>query len=227
LDYPFAYYYQIENKENKLHQFSIPGEGSKVSGVTDNPMLKNAFDIMPNSTFVFKFINEDGQEMNEEWEAYTDAYNYKYLYCKKTESSAYYVNDNTMFYFTAFYGNKSSLLYYFYLTAYKVFLGNIDHVIVQDAMPLNILHNKRLSLWTHDFIAPFYNYMRVMYSIKTAFAPTPFETGKLEFKSEISVSIFGKSHKESIGTISVENNYISGFKYESAKTKIHAICIKS
>ena len=227
LDYPFAYYYQIENKENKLHQFSIPGEGSKVSGVTDNPMLKNAFDIMPNSTFVFKFINEDGQEMNEEWEAYTDAYNYKYLYCKKTESSAYYVNDNTMFYFTAFYGNKSSLLYYFYLTAYKVFLGNIDHVIVQDAMPLNILHNKRLSLWTHDFIAPFYNYMRVMYSIKTAFAPTPFETGKLEFKSEISVSIFGKSHKESTGTISVENNYISGFKYESAKTKIHAICIKS
>ncbi|MDD4970961.1 MAG: urea transporter [Paludibacter sp.] len=227
LDYPFAYYHQIESDGNKLIQFSKPEEGSKVSGVIDNPLLKNAFDIMPNSTFAFKYLNEKEEEVTEEWEAFTDAYNYKYLYCKETESSAYYVNDSLMFYFTAFYGNKKSLLYYFYLTAYKVFLGNPDHILVKDAMPLNIIRNRKLSLWIHDFIAPFYNYIRVLYSIKIASAPTPLETGKLELESDITVSVFGNSRKESIGSIFIENNSITGFNYESAKTQIHATCINS
>ena len=227
LDYPFAYYHKLENNKNKLMQFSKPEEGSKVSGVINNPLLKNAFDIMPNSTFEFKYLNDKGEEKTEEWEAFTDAYNYKYLYCKDTESSAYYVNDSMMFYFTAFYGNKKSLLYFFYLTAYKVFLGNPDHILVKDAMPLNIIRNKKLSLWIHDFIAPFYNYIRVLYSIKITSAPTLFETGKVMLESDITVSIFRKLRNESIGSITIENNRISGFSYESAKTKIHATCIDS
>jgi len=227
IDYPFAYFHLRKNNRNKLQQFSKPEEGSKVSGVTDNPLLKMAFDIMPNSVFTFQSINEKGQKQTEEWQAYTDAYNYKYLYCKETESYAYYVNDSMMFYFTAFYGNKKSLLYYFYLTAYKVFLGNPDHILVKDAMPLNIIRNKKLSLWVHDFIAPFYNYIRVLYSIKIAYAPTPLETGKVKFETDINVSVFGKLRRESTGTITVDNNCISGFSYESAKTKIRATCVNS
>ena len=227
LDYPFAYYHQIENDENSLRQFSKPEEDDKVSGVVDNPLLKNAFDIIPNSSYIFRFLNDKGEEMTEEWEAFTDAYNYKYLYCKLTESSAYYVNDGMMFYFTAFYGNKKSLLYHFYLVAYKVFLGNPDHNVVKDSLPLNVIRNKKLSLWIHDFIAPFYNYIQIRYTIKVATVPAAFESGKIELESDIDVSIFGKCRKESKGTIFVENNCISAFSYESTKTKIQAVCINS
>jgi len=227
LDYPFAYYHKCENGKIRLYQFSKPEEGSKVSGVTDNPLLKTAFDIMPGVSLSFQYENEKKQAKTEEWEAYTDAYNNKYLYCKQTESSAYYVNDGIMFYFTAFYGNKKSLLYYFYLTAYKVFLGNPDHEVVKDAMPLNIIRNRRFSLWIHDFIAPFYNYMRVLYSIKIANNPTTLDTGKAVLESDIHVSLYGRLHPESSGIIYADNTGISGFRYESAKTKIHATCINS
>jgi len=192
LDYPFAYYQKLEKGKNILVQFSKPQEGNRVSGVIDNPVLKNAFDLMPNSTLAFKYLNEKAEEITEEWEAYTDAYNFKYLYCKETESYSYYVNDGIMFYFTAFYGNKKSLLYYFYLTAYKVFLGCSDQMQVEDTMPLNIIRNRKFSLWIHDFIAPFYNYICVLYSLKTGSAPSPFETGKIELKSDITVSVFGR-----------------------------------
>lgn len=227
LDYPFAYYHQIENGGNSLHQFTKPEEEDKVSGVIDNPLLKNAFDIIPNSSYIFKFMNDKGEEMTEEWEAFTDAYNYKYLYCKMSESSAYYVNDGMMFYFTAFYGNKKSLLYHFYLVAYKVFLGNPDHNIVKDSLPNNIIRNNRVSLWIHDFVAPFYNYIQIRYTIKVATAPAVFESGKIELESDIEVSVFGKCRKESKGTIFVEKNCISAFSYESTKTKIQAVCINS
>lgn len=227
LDYPFAYYYRVESDGNKLLQFSKPEEGTNLSGVTDNPLLKNAFNIMPNSTFTLKSVNDTGEEMDEVWEAFTDAYNYKYLYCKETETYAYYVNDGMMFYFTAFYGDKKSMLYYFYLSAYKVFLGNPDPIPVRDAMPLNIIRNRKLSGWIHDFIAPFYNYIRVLYSIKTVSAPTPFESGKMELESEINISVLGKCRKASNSVILLENNRISGFRYESTTTKIQATCINT
>lgn len=227
LDYPFAYYYQTEKDGNKLVQFSKPEEGTVLSGVTDNLLLKNAFNIMPNTTFTIKSVNGKKEEMNEVWEAFTDAYNYKYLYCKEKETCAYYVNDGMMFYFTAFYGDRKSMLYYFYLSAYKVFLGNPDPIPVTDAMPLNIIHNRKLSAWIHDFIAPFYNYIRVLYTLKTLSSPTPLESGKLELESEINVSVFGKCRKSSSSTIRIENNCISGFRYESDKTKIQVTCINT
>ncbi len=225
IDYPFAYYHQKELSVLKLHQFSKPAEGALVSGISSNTLLKAAFDIMPDSGFKFSYVNKKGEEVVEQWIAYTDAYNNKYLYCRETESSAYYVNDGSMFYFTAFYGNKKSLLYYFYLSVYKVFLGNPDTLILRDAMPLNIIRNKKTSIWLHDFIAPFYNYIRAWYSIKVETTDNPFDTGLLVLKSEIQVSVMQKTRKESSSTITLSRNMIKEFSFESPKTNIKAVCI--
>lgn len=188
-------------------------------------MLKTAFDITPNSSFKFVFQNESETEREEQWDAYTDAYNNKYLYCKETESTAYYINDNTMFYFTAFYGDKNSLLYYFYLSAYKVFLGNADNLELTEAMPLNIIHNKKISVWLHDFIAPFFTYIRVTYSINGASADNLFETDQMTLKSEIKSSVFKNIRTESNSTITLNDNSIAAFTYTSMKTKIKATCL--
>ncbi len=226
IDYPFAYYQQNVDSGTELRQFSKPAEGDVVSGVKGNNLLKKAFDIMPNSGMKYKYTDAKGVEVTEQWIAYTDAYNNKYLYCKETESSAYYVNDSTMFYFTAFYGNKKSLLYYFYLSAYKVFLGPMDSFVLHDRMPLNNITHKRTSIWLHDFIAPFYNYIRTEFSIHLESNENPFETEALVLKSEVNVKVMRKTRKESNSSIVVGDDCIREFSYASANTNITAKCIK-
>jgi len=227
IDYPFAYYYKKEKTSQQLYEFSKPSEGAFVSGVTTNQLLKTAFDITPNTILKYGYLNEKGVEKHEHWESLTDAYNYKYLYCKETDTSAYYANDGSMFYFTAFYGNKESLLYYFYLSAYKVFLGDNVNDEMNDAMPLSIIRNKRIGLWLQDFIAPFYTFIRVWHSIKSEYTDNLFDTKTLILESKIQVSFFGKAGKEGNGRITLKNNRIQEFTYETGKTKIQAKWLNS
>jgi len=225
IDYPFGYFYENKNPALKLNQFTRPAEGDIVSGITGNAMLKNAFNIKPYSSLKFNGFNEKGLETTEQWDAYIDLYNNKYLYCKETESSAYYVNDGTMFYFTAFYGDKKSLLFYFYLTAYKVFLGTLDHIVVKDTLPLNSFSNNKLNIWVHDFVAPFYNYIRVLYSIKSLTTNNTINQEIIALKSKIQIKLFGKTRSVSSGTITLSENRIKEFSYKSGSKNIQATCI--
>ena len=227
IDYPFGYFIDSNEQFHQLSQFKRPQKGDLICGVNENSALKNAFELMPNTSFTFRSENEKGIGMIEKWEAFTDAYNQKYLYCSETESSAYYANDGLMFYFTAFYGDKKSLLYYFYLSAYKVFLGDIENIEVTDAMPLNIIGNKRLSHWFHDFIAPFYNYIKVNYSVKIAENHNDIETTGMVLNSKIDTSVFGKIRNESNSVIFINDRQIAGFNFRNDKTIIKAVCIKS
>jgi len=227
IDYPFAYYYKRSKQNQEFCQFAKPNHDDIVSGVVDNFKLKNAFDLIPNKILSFSSINDKKISYTESWEVFTDAYNYKYLYCKETETTAYFVNDGQMFYFTGFYGDKKSLLYYFYLTAYKVFLGDSENNELTEGMPLDVIRNKKLRIWLHDFIAPFYNYMQVHYHIKTTPSSLVFDRSALVLQSKIIVSNLGKIKNDSMSTITLTNNAISEFTFSDAKTNIKAICINS
>lgn len=225
IDYPIAYYYKKDNNTAQLCQFTKPAEGAKVMGIFENKVAKNAFEILPNSSFSFRYKNEKGFERIEKWEAYTDAYNSNYLYCKETDSVAYYIYDNLMFYFTAFYGDKESLLYYFYLSAYKVFLGNSENMEIKDAMPLSFIRNQKISIWLQDFMAPFYNFIKVGFSSNTEATDQPQNSTSIRINSNIHVSVFGKLQNNSEGSILIAEKGIVEFSYQLGKTKIQAICI--
>jgi len=121
MEYPLAYFNKLHDEQSELQQFSTPKQDETISDIVPNQLLKNAFDFQPNTVMHFVYTDGKGLIFTESWEAFTDAYNYKYLYCKEKDTAAYYYCDNSMFYFTAFYGSKKSLLYYFYLSAYKVY----------------------------------------------------------------------------------------------------------
>jgi urea transporter len=225
LNYPFAYYLKKIDKGSQLTSFSKPVEGEIISDLLSHSMLKNAFDIHPNTIMKFSYLNKDGVELTEQWEAYTDAYNYNYLYCSETESSAYYVNDGSMFYFTSFYGNKNSLLYYFYLTAYKVLLGYYENLEVSDELPLNTIFNKNGLLWFHDFVAPFINKVHAYYNIKPTATDDAHYPQSLTLVSKIDLSVYGKIQPESSGSIKIKNNKIELFTYKNKKIIIEARCI--
>lgn len=226
LNYPFAYYLKTSNNQLQLSSFAHPDEGEMISDVRTQVLLKNSYDIQPNSVLKFSYTDPKGLSQTEKWEAFTDAYNYNYLYCSETNSSAYYVNDGTMFYFTAFYGNKKSLLYFFYLTSYKVLLGYYEQLEIKDELPLNTIFHKNSLIWLHDFIAPFTNRVKAGFSLKPLASDDAYQPHSLTLKSEINTSVYGREQLVSSGTITMTDNRIEQFTYENKRIKITAICVE-
>jgi urea transporter/murein DD-endopeptidase MepM/ murein hydrolase activator NlpD len=225
MNYPFAYFLHSRNSQNLLSSFTNPLEGEMIADVQVHTLLKNSFGIQPNRLLKFSFTDENGIEHTVEWEAFTDAYNCNYLYCSKTESTAYYVNDGSMFYFTTFYGNKKSLLYYFYLTSFKVLLGYYENLAIKDELPLNTIFHKNGLIWLHDFIAPFSNRIRACYTIKPRESDDAYNPEYLTLDSSIYLSVFGTIRHESSGSITLMNDRIEKFTYENKKLKIEAKCV--
>ena len=227
LNYPISYYLKSATGGRKLTAFSIPQEGEIISDLHSNILLKKAFGMEPNSVLKFNYTNENGIEKTEKWEAFTDAYNSSYLYCSQTESTAYYVNDGSEFYFTTFYGNKKSLLYYFYLTAFKVLLGYYENLEIKDEIALNSIYSKNILVWLHDFIAPFTNRIRACYAIQPMETDDAVMPQYLKLSSKIDLEIFGRVQNESTSSIILKNNRINMFTYENNRIKIEAQCVDS
>ena len=68
---------------------------------------------------------------------YTDAYNHSYIWCAKTESTAYFVNNGTLFYFTDFIGDRDSILFRFHLAAQRILLSSEDGLKVNDRLSVD------------------------------------------------------------------------------------------
>jgi len=171
----------------------------------------------------FQYTDEKGLKSTESWEAYTNAYNYKYLYCKDKETVAYYYCDKDMFYFTAFYGSKKSLLYYFYLSAYKVYLGE-NETAVQDELPFNILRNNWLTRSLNDFIAPVFNRIKVRFSGQRSSLRPKAGTNEITIHSKINLCFGQKSKNISESIVTVRINGLESFTYTQGTHKIEARC---
>ncbi|MEO3406783.1 urea transporter [Mucilaginibacter sp. CAU 1740] len=154
LAYPFACYLN----QDDLQTFSIPKEGQLISSPDIDQQLKKAFDLQPG--YVASLKTDDGK--SEDWEVFKDAYGQQYIYCKTTGAAAYFINNGNMFYFTSFYGDKTSVLYQFYLAAYKVVFSAMKNMVVSDEFPLHVLSNKPLR-WLQDLAAPFFLFSKIIY----------------------------------------------------------------
>lgn len=227
LNYPLAYYLTTKDGGKVLSSFSYPVEGEIISNLQVHSLLRNSFGIEPNNILKFRYTDEKTNEIEVTWEAFTDAYNYNYLYCPATESFAYYVNDGSMFYFTSFFGDRDSLLYYFYLTAYRVLLGYYKDLKIDDELPLNTVVTKKGFLWLYDFIAPFINKVHANYTIHQTDADDASNPRSLRLSSEINLTYFGKVLPQSSGSIALKENHITGFTFENKKIKIDAKCINT
>lgn len=225
LDYPFAYYFEHAGDKDQLMQFKKPALGEKISNVTMNNFLYNAFNILPDNAIVMEYVNGKGIKTTEKWDTYTDAYNQKYIHCPQTNSTAYYINDGFMFYFTAFYGSKTSLLYYFYLSAYKIFLGNNDFIEVADSIPLNMLNKGKLASYLHDFIAPFYQFIKINFTSKVLSSDIALGTGVITLGSTVKITGLGNKNISSKSTLTITEKGVSEFTFQTEDIKIEAVCI--
>jgi urea transporter len=226
LDYPFAYYFKNSATGNILQQFRKPENADKISGVSTHGLIASAFDFQPNTSLSISYTDEQNKKKSEVWQIGTDAYNYKYIYCVSTNSTAYFINDGVMFYFTSFYGNKKSALFLFYQSAYKIFLGADENVIINDLFPLNLFELNNITRWAHDFIAPFFSFIQINYQSRVISSQNALDQGEIIIGSFFQTQIFGKRQPASESTLTINQNGLSSFEFHSKKTNLSALCIK-
>jgi hypothetical protein len=79
-----------------------------------------------------------------------------------------------------------------------------------------------ISLWINDIIAPFYQFLRVQYSIRPVRTDSSVNPSYINLSSGIYISYFSTRKEEGSGNILLSENQLSEFEFKSSKSKIWA-----
>jgi urea transporter/murein DD-endopeptidase MepM/ murein hydrolase activator NlpD len=219
LAYRFAQFASIRNGLTAVCDFSVPNESDIVYNVTSNASLKQAFEFLPGFNLS---VSAPGFEQGR-WEVFTDAYNQSYIYCHQTKSVAYFKQNENLFYFISFTGNKTSLLYYFYLACYKVYLSTEPLAQVHDVFPLQLINNTILK-WLQDIISPFYIFGRLQYESINIVSTGDFLNTSVEIVSKQIVGFLSVKKITNQFVVKIDDKKISSFSFQKNNQTIKAVC---
>ena len=161
IHYPISHYLVKTEKKVTLASYSQPLQDDVVSNVAPTPLLQSAFRFIPGKTF--EWTVDDGKKV-ENWIIKTTPENQLYIECLTTGSVAYFEEDDDILLFTHFNGDKFSVLYYFYLSTYKVQKEFYPGLVLKDRYPLNHVFSKR-ALFIQDFVAPFFRFLDARFNL--------------------------------------------------------------
>ena len=224
IDYPLAYYMVREGNRHILRSFDYPREGELVSNVVPTPLLQNALYFYPGLVLQWQTTDQKGRVQLLKWECFTDAYNQTYLYCHTSKAVAYFVNDGTAFYFTHFEGSQRSLLYSFYLAAYKLLLGYYQDLQLTDIYPLDHFNPQPLRFF-NDFIAPFVTALRARYTAHYQEIDTPHHPNFVRIISQTDIAFFGFQVQKIDFDLTFTNQKIATFTRKNGKRKTTAVLL--
>lgn len=207
--YPISYFIERNGLQKTLRISEVPKEGSFISNVQVNELLILGFSFLPGQKISFQ--KEDTKAVID-WEVFTDAFNRTYIHCAESKSYAYFVNDGVMLYFTDFEGDRRSLLFQFYLAAYRQLLGYYDNITIKDNVPLIHFNNKMIQFF-QDFVAPFYLFTKANHTSSFIYADNTYAPQKLIIKTEIETRVLEQTFKK------------TNFELELKDQKLHRITI--
>lgn len=217
LKYPLFSY--LENGK-KIRTYSYPSLDQKIKHIEENPVLKRALNFMPGTKLKWKIKTPEG-EVETRWEVFTTPYNKSYIFCNETKSQAYFQNDGVYFSFTHFSGDRESLLYDFYLTAFRVPVAYIDGYVTSDSLPANKTF-KGWRLFLHDFTAPFFIYLKVNFIVTLTMLGSEYDPDGFIFSSKLSGSSFNQILWNKDLRLSVNKD--NSLKLENKSLELEAIC---
>jgi len=210
LDYPLGHYILNTEKGFELRSYEKPVLNEKVTAIEKNHTLYKAFHFIPGQEFTFSAVIPNGQTSTYDWEVIADIYNNTYIWCATTQSKLYFKGDDDMMYFTHFEGKKRSLLFYFYLAAYKVLYGYYKDIELKDTFPVNTL-NSGLLILLQDFVAPFFMFLKTNYSLKYISKKEDFTDSSIEMESQVDIRVGGIRMKRYSFTLSAHKDSITAF----------------
>ncbi len=194
-----------------------PVQDKIVSNVLIEENLKKAFHFIPGESITFI----DEKQNRIQWEIKTDIYNNTFFECRETGAIAWFKTIGEVFYFTAYKGASDTLLYYFFLSSFKVITAFYKNLTIDDELPLDLFPNKILLL-LQDFIIPFYRFLFGKYSLRYIKEQDSKKGECLSLTSEVKFGVFNKSKTVYHFKIDICNGQISSFEMSSNNKLIKA-----
>ena len=189
ISYPVSSFIIKEKDEYRFEVSALPELGQLVSNLTTNQMLKDAYHFTPGKKLHFE-TEQDGKVISHRWKIESDIYNNTYFVCRSTGSKAWFKQIGDVFYFTQYRGKPNTLLYFFYLSSFKVVAAFYQNMQLKDNYPLTVFPNKKW-LFLQDFCIPFFKFLKAEYAINYAIL----QKGSSEQITLTSTSTFGKGKK--------------------------------
>jgi urea transporter len=219
IDYPLSNFLIKQNDNLQLVTTSNPEKGNEVQNIQTNSTLRKAFHFVPGQKFKFKLT--ETSERVVEWEVKIDYYLNKYIECDKSKAKAYFKVDESMLLFTHFDGDRNSLLYHFYLAAFKVCFGNYSNLKINDSYPVNMIFTPP-QLFFHDFTAPFVMYMKGEYSLIYEGTNDPIANTEITIKATTKAIVLGKEKKRIITILKVDKLGLSSINVSNGNLAFNA-----
>jgi hypothetical protein len=182
--------------------------------------MQEAFNFQPGYCVSVK---ADGYE-SEEWETVTSFYNEPYLYCKKHNAYAYFLNNGTVFYFTNYFGPKNTLLYQFYLCAYKVLLSSDKPILVKDNYPIDVFGVNPVK-WIQDLLSPFYIFIKMKFEGHVQVSKDMLGSGSIHYSSKQVQQLFGWPKEKRNFEMEINNGQLQSFTSTFKSKKILVTCV--
>ncbi|MBP1672484.1 MAG: Cell wall endopeptidase, family [Bacteroidetes bacterium] len=220
-EYPISYFIEMQDEKPILKVFEVPKENTIVGNVEVAELLKKSLQLTPGLTL--KLIKEGSDDEVYSWTVHTDAYNRTYLYCPKSNSSVWFVNDGVMFYCYDFEGDKKSVLFDFYLATYRLLLAPYREIEVKDSYPL-IHFNNRLWLSFQDFFAPFALFTDASFEAKVTQCDNFFSPKQITIQTTATSRIFKKKWDQKQFELQFTKNGLSQFKIMKNQNYINYLC---
>lgn len=214
IDYPISDVWMHVKGKDTLLSVANPPMGALVSSLTPHNNLKKAFSFVIGDQMKFK------TSKNEEiiWQVKRDYLLNRYLECEKSGAKAYFKLDDAMLHFTHFEGNRKSILYQFYLSAFKISFGFTNGLEIRDSYPVHmVFHPKKIFL--QDFVAPFYQYLKGEYHLRYPDKGKGLSLKPLELKGEVRRTAFGRTLDTASFEFFIDNTGIKRFHFQSKHSK--------
>lgn len=223
---PFGHYVLHNELKNtfELKSYEIPKEREMISNIQRTQLLYKAFHFIPGRELKF-LVNNGKTEYIIHWEIFTDIYNKTYIYEKETNAIAYFNNEQNLHIFTHYKGKSNTLLYYFFMAAYKTPLGYYKNLTVTDNYSLDFIH-KNLWLYLQDFIAPFYVFLKPKFKLWFSYIDSDINTTEIKINSQASINSKTKNKKHLNFETIIKNNTIHTFSINTQNKTIKAIIQK-
>jgi hypothetical protein len=220
LDYPISHYIKTNGNQFSLMAFERPGKDELISNIELNDLLYNAFHFIPGKKLSFQVVDNGNSEMVE-WEVQTDSFNNTFIRCMSTKSTAWFTNDDNLIYFTHYEGDKKSLLYYFFLAAFKMQQGYYQDMVLKDRFPLNLLYKAPL-LTLQDLFAPFWKFLSSGFELKYVSIDNEISPTEITLESSASNVLMGTELKRLDFIISINEKGIKQLDVNGSKFNLVA-----
>jgi urea transporter/murein DD-endopeptidase MepM/ murein hydrolase activator NlpD len=181
VSYPFSNFLQRAGGQLTLMSDTVPAEGAEAENINPTELQVASYNLYPGIEMHWK--SADAQTLAT-WTIHTDALNRLYIYCKSSNSFAYFQFDGSVFRFTDFEGDRMSILFAFYQANMRIILGYYPNVKITDVVPISDFRSKP-TIFIQDFIAPFKIYLQAGFTTEQIETTNPAQPTEMTLRTKV------------------------------------------